>query len=106
MSIEATAEENQAAGVTPNPPWRVRAASVLPDYLPVVTFQDGTSGVADLSSELTARECGICEPLKDSAFFEQAGVERGVITWPNAADLDPVWMYEALNKSRTWSAPI
>ena len=60
-----------------------------PDRL-VVTFQDGTNGVADLSSVLAARECGIHEPLKDSAFFEQAGVERGVITWPNGADLDPV----------------
>jgi len=79
---------------------------VLPDYRLAVTFQDGTNGVADLSSVLTARDCGIYEPLKDAAFFEQARLELGVVSWPNGADLDPVWMYEELNKSKTWSVPI
>jgi hypothetical protein len=63
--------------------------SILPGYRLAVTFQDGTNGVADLSALLKARECGIYEALKDTAFFGQARLELGVVTWPNGADLDP-----------------
>ena len=87
-----------------------------PDPIPLTPFppkkdltplpQDGTNGVADLSSILTAHDCGIYEELKDIALFAQARLEMGVVTWPNGADLDPAWMHDELRKSKTWSVPI
>lgn len=106
MPIEATAETDRTAGMTPGAPWRVKALTVLPGHRLAVTFQDGTQGVADLSSVLTVPECGIYSALKNSALFAQARLELGVVTWPNGADLDPAWMHDELVKSRTWTVPI
>lgn len=105
MSIQTNAEANQTPGVTPAAPWRVKALTVLPGYRLAVTFQDGTNGIADLSSVLTTLDCGIYEGLKDEAIFEQARLELGVVTWPNGADLDPAWMYEQIGGNKTWSVP-
>jgi hypothetical protein len=106
MPIEATAEAHQASGVTPNAPWRVKILRVLPGHRLAVTFRDGTDGIVDFSAIMTSQQCGIYEALKDPAFFEQARLELGAVTWPNGADLDPAWMHEELNKSKPWSVPI
>ena len=106
MPIEATAETDRATGITPGAPWRIQALTVLPGYRLAVTFQDGTQGVADLSSVLTSTESGIFSALKDSAYFAQAHLDLGVVTWPNGADLDPARMYDELRKAKTWSVPI
>lgn len=106
MPIQAATETDQATGVTPAAPWRVKAISVLPGYRLAVTFQDGTDGIADLSAVTTARECGIYQALKDIACFEQARLELGVVTWPNGADIDPAWMYEQVKKTKTWVVPL
>lgn len=106
MSIQTTPEANQTTGVTPAAPWRIKALSVLPGYRLAVTFQDGTSGIADLSAVTAAQDCGIYEGLKDAAMFEQARLELGVVTWPNGADLDPAWMYEQIKQWKTWSVPL
>lgn len=37
-------------------------------------------------------------PLAKPEFFAQAGVELGVITWPNGADLDPLWAHEQIER--------
>ena len=105
MSIQTTPEADQAAGVTPAAPWRVKAMSILPDYRLEVTFQDGTNGIVDFSSVLTAQECGIFDPLKDMACFDQARLELGVVTWPNGADMDPGWMHEQVGVNKLWSVP-
>ncbi|MBI4996891.1 MAG: DUF2442 domain-containing protein [Rhodocyclales bacterium] len=106
MPSQATAEKDSAAGVTPAAPWRVKAISVLPDYRLAVTFNDDTSGIADLSSVMKTKDAGIYSALADPAVFEQATLSLGVITWPNGADLDPAWMYERLREEKTWSVPI
>jgi hypothetical protein len=105
MPIEEASETDRAIGVIPAAPWRVKELSILPDYRLAVTFQDGTSGVADLSAVTSAHDHGIYEPLKDPSYFKQARLEMGVVTWPNGADLDPVWMYEELSQIKTWSVP-
>jgi hypothetical protein len=92
--------------VTPSAPWRVKAISVLPDYRLAVTFNDDTSGIADLSSVTKAKDAGMYTALADPAVFEQATISLGVVTWPNGADLDPAWMYERLREEKTWSVPI
>jgi hypothetical protein len=43
--------------------------------------------------------------LKDSAYFAQARLDLGVVTWPNGADIDPAWMYDELRKAKIWSVP-
>jgi len=77
----------------------------LPGQRLAISFQDGTSGIADFSAIQTARESGIYEALKDIAYFEQAHLELGVVTWPNGADIDPAWMYEQIKTFKTWSVP-
>jgi hypothetical protein len=51
------------------------------------------------------RERGIYSALRDAAYFAQARIELGVVTWPNGADLDPDWMHDELKKAETWSVP-
>lgn len=105
MPIQTTPEENQTIGINPTAPWRVKAVTVLPNHRLAVTFQDGTNGIVDFSGLASARECGVYEALKDTAFFEQARLELGVVTWPNGADIDPAWMYEQIKTIDTWSVP-
>ena len=105
MPIQTTPEADQAAGVIPAAPWRVKAMSIPLDYRLAVTFQDGTNGIVDFSSVLTARECGIFAALKDKACFDQARLELGVVTWPNGADMDPDWMHEQVRVNKLWSVP-
>lgn len=106
MPNQATAEKDSAAGVSPAAPWRVKAISIVPDYRLAVTFNDDTSGIADLSSVTKAKDAGIYSALADPIVFEQATISLGVVTWPNGADLDPAWMYERLREEKTWSVPI
>lgn len=105
MSIQTTPETDQAAGVIPAAPWRIKALSVLPDYRLAVTFMDGTNGIVDFSAVLTGKECGIFEALKDKAFFDQVRLDLGVVIWPNGADMDPGWMYEQIKMNKSWSVP-
>jgi hypothetical protein len=90
--MPTTSEANQATGVIPAAPWRIKALSVLPDYRLAVTYMDGSNGIVDFSAVLTATECGIFEALKDKAFFDQARLNLGVVICPNGADMDPGWM--------------
>lgn len=108
MSVEADAKEDSAAGVIPAAPWRVAAASVLPGFRLSITFRDGTRGVVDLSRVRSDPSHGIFAALADPHLFAQARVELGVVTWPNGADLDPLWMYEEISgaSDRTWAVPL
>ena len=106
MSSQTTAQAYRAPGVIPAVPWRVKELAVLPGYRLAVTFQDGTSGIADLSAISKAQDCGIYEPLKDETVFAQARLDLGAVVWPNGADLDPAWMYERIREEKTWSVPI
>lgn len=58
-----------------------------------LTFDDGTVGVADVSSLLVGP---IFEDIRrDDEVFAQVGLDGyGSIAWPNGADLDPWVLYE------------
>lgn len=105
MSAQTTPADNSAPGVTPAAPWRITAISVLPDYRLAGTFQDGLSGVVDCSGILSATEPGIFAPLAAPEFFAQAALQLGAVTWPNGADLDPLWMHEGVRQEKTWTVP-
>jgi len=105
MSSQTTAKENTAPGVIPAAPWRVRALSILPDCRLSVTFRDGTSGIVDMSAVRADASCGVFAALSAPDVFAQARLELGVVTWPNGADLDPMWMYEQVRDEKTWCVP-
>lgn len=105
MSVETTPQKNPASGVIPAAPWRIQAMSVLPGYRLALTFRDGKQGIADLSAIQSASTPGIFTPLADPAFFAQASLQLGAVTWPNGADLDPCWLYEGISTAPVWTVP-
>lgn len=99
MSRQAITETYRAAGVIPASPWRLRALSVLPEWQLAVTFNDGTKGIVDVSELVHGSDAGVFEALRDPAFFAQAYLDCGAVTWPNGADLAPDGMYEEIRCS-------
>jgi hypothetical protein len=98
MRIEAATQEDLAFGLEPcQPP--VVSVVVLAELVLRVEFEDGVSGeVRFLPSNLT----GVFEVLKDPAFFAQARVEHGAVTWPGELDLAPDAMYDAIKQNGAW----
>lgn len=70
----------------------------LDGYRLWLRFQDGVSGIVDLSAELWGP---VFEPLKNEALFAQASVhpELDTVTWPNGADLAPEFLYRAAQQT-------
>jgi hypothetical protein len=105
MPIETATQEHCSTGVITAAPWRVRTINVLPGYRLSITCNDGTSGVVDMSVLVNSSNAGIYAALKSTELFQQVSIEHGVLTWPNGADLDPVWAYEEVSQNKTWSVP-
>ena len=106
MPIETVTQEHRPAGITSAAPWRVRAVNVLPSYRLSITCNDGTSGILDMSALVNSSDAGIYSALKDTHLFEGVRIELGALTWPNGADLDPLWTHEEIRKNKTWSVPV
>ena len=105
MSSQTATQENSAAGVIPAAPWRIEAVSVLPEFRLALTFRDGLTGIADFSAIKASKNNGIYEALADADFFAQVQITLGVLTWPNGADMDPVWLYDNLATNKSWPVP-
>ena len=67
---------------------RVLSASVCGPHQLSLTFNDGTSGVADVGPLLDG---SVFEPLHDPDYFALAELDRvsGTVAWPNGADFAP-----------------
>ena len=63
----------------------VTALIVLETYRVRVTFSDTTTKEIDLEPYLSGP---IFLPVREPAFFRQALISDGAISWPNGADLD------------------
>ncbi len=98
----AIANSNQASGVVPAAPWRVRALSVLPAWQLAVTFNDGLSGIVDVSALANGADAGIFEALRDPAYFASATLDCGAVTWHNGADLAPDAMHREILRCGVW----
>lgn len=72
----------------------------LDGYRLWLRFQDGVSGIVDLSTELWGP---MFEALKDQALFAQVSVhpELDTVTWPNGADLAPEFLYRVAQQTVT-----
>lgn len=106
MPIETVTQEHRPAGVTAAASWRVRAVSVQLGYRLSITCNDGTSGIVDMAALVNNADAGIFAPLKDVQLFQRVSIELGALTWPNGADLDPVWVHEEIGKNKMWSIPV
>lgn len=106
MSNETVAQENIAVGIRAAAAWRVRAVNVLPDYRLSITCIDGTNGIVNMSALVNSPDAGIYAALKDAQLFQKVSIELGALTWPNGADLDPLWAHEEISKNKTWSVPV
>ncbi len=82
----------------PAAPWRLRALSVLPQWQLAVTFNDGLTGIVDVSSLVQGSDAGVFEALRIPAFFAKAYLDYGAVTWPNGADLAPDTMYKEIRR--------
>ncbi len=102
MSSETITEVHQTAGVIPAAPWRLRALSVLPEWRLAVTFNDGSTGIVDVSALVHGADAGVFAALRDSAFFEKAYLDCGAVTWPNGADLAPDTMHKEIRRCGVW----
>lgn len=67
---------------------RVVTAEVCGPHHLALTFNDGTTGVADVESLLGGP---VFEPLRDAGFFARMELDRvcGTVVWPNGADFAP-----------------
>ena len=106
MSIETDAQENITPGLRAAAAWRIRAVNVLPDYRLSITCNDGTNGIVDMSALVNSPAAGMYAALKEVQLFQQVRLHLGALTWPNGADLDPLWAYEEISKHKTWSVPV
>lgn len=68
----------------------------LPGYRIAVHFNNGESGIVDLSTELTGE---IFEPLQDPMLFASAyqHPEMRTVAWANGADLAPEFLLDLLH---------
>ena len=70
---------------------KIVAAKPLPNYQLALTFDDGESGIIDLSS-LVGR--GVFAAWNDAAVFERVSItDQGAIEWPGELDLCPDSLY-------------
>jgi len=67
------------------------------NYQIYVEFDDGKSGLVDLSGSMQGE---VFEPLQDPDFFQKVTVDDwGAPCWPNGLDLAPDALYENLDGS-------
>jgi hypothetical protein len=59
-----------------------------------ITFDTGVVRDIDVTRALfTILNKGVFIPLQDPAFFAQAYIENGTVSWPNGADIAPESLY-------------
>jgi len=103
MREQANAPRHSATPLAP-PPATPDVARVepLPEYQLQVTFEDGLTGIVDMSAMVLSPDAGVFAVLADPARFAQVGVVLGAVTWPDGLDLAPDAMYDAIKEHGRW----
>ncbi|WP_446809798.1 DUF2442 domain-containing protein [Methylomonas sp. 2BW1-5-20] len=67
----------------------------LQNYELKLTFNNGVTGIADLSNALWGE---MFEPLSDPLLFNQIRLDPALstVSWPNGADLAPEFLYDLI----------
>lgn len=94
----ANTQQNSAAGIAIQIPWRVGKVEVLPAFRFYVQFEGGTDGIVDMAQFLE-QDCGVFKILRNVASFNAAYIEHGAVTWPDGLDLAPDRMHDELQNS-------
>lgn len=74
----------------------ITKATYIRDYQLELEFNDGSSGIVDLTHELNKP---IFQPLKDINYFKNFKLNSWTITWDNGADFAPEFLYERTTKN-------
>ncbi len=70
----------------------LKDAKYLDGYRVMLSFNDGSEGVADLSDSLDGE---IFEPLNDMNYFSKFSLDSWpTLSWPNGADIAPEYLYK------------
>lgn len=70
----------------------VNDVKYIKQYELEIAFNDGRTGVADLSSALAGE---VFTPLRDVSLFSRVKVDEdlGTVAWSNGADIAPEYLY-------------
>lgn len=101
MRKTTNTQQNSAAGIASQIPWRVCEVKALPAFKLFVKFEDGTEGWVDMANFL-ARDCGVFKVLRQVEIFNAVQIEYGAVTWPGELDLAPDRMHEELQNSAVY----
>lgn len=69
----------------------VKNVKAIEDYKLILTFEDGSVRVFDVSPLL---EKGIFKELNDEVLFKTVKINFDTVEWVNGADIDPKTLYE------------
>lgn len=73
----------------------IKEVKPLKDYKLLLTFENGESGIFDMSSYL---DKGKFKELRDISLFNTVRVSFDTVEWANEADFDPEVLYELSQK--------
>ena len=79
--------------------WDVIEVEPKSDLSMRVRFADGTQGSVKFEQ---SHLLGVFESLKDPAYFCQAYLDSGVVTWPGNIDIAPDAMYREIKQHGQW----
>lgn len=102
MWCQAITKINNAFGLTQVFPWLLGTFTVLPEWQLAVTFNDGVSGIVDISALVSGPDAGVFSALRDPSFFAQAYLDCGTVVWPNGADIAPDAMHKEIQRFGVW----
>ncbi|MEI6639876.1 MAG: DUF2442 domain-containing protein [Chlorobium sp.] len=73
--------------------WDIKKVTPLPDYKIYVETVAGRKGIFDVKPYL---DFGDFRELRDSNYFNQAGIQNGAVTWPHKQDIPPATLLEEM----------
>ena len=84
--------------------FEVKHAEYLKDYQIILEFEDGLSGVADLSNY--PNPDNVFKKFIDNAYFRDFKVEFGTLSWGNGElDLAPEHLYQLVTGRAVFASP-